>query len=153
VASLYCIVSFNYIYIYLRILSKARCSPPSSPKWLSLSESLAPLRLPSPNLAPQAQAQIKSQSTPLKSNSHTHSLQNQNYKETRQDNYNRMDKCLIGPQSVDEFMETFMPNMKLPEDFEKKDGLIFLNFQTAFDTEKKYAKAVVCDLPFHILRV
>jgi hypothetical protein len=109
---------------------------------------------PPPDLAPQAQAQIKSQSTPLKSDSHTHSLQNRNYKETRQDNYNRMDKCLIGPQSVDEFMETFMPNTKLPEDFEKKDGLIFLDFKVdAFDTEKVYAKAIVSDLLLHILPV
>jgi hypothetical protein len=64
-----------------------------------------------------------------------------------------MDKSLIGPQSVDEFMEMFMPNTKLPEDFEKKDGLIFLNFQTTFDTEKKYAKAIVSDFPLHILPV
>jgi hypothetical protein len=96
---------------------------------------------PPPDLTPKAQT--KSQSTPLKSDSHIHSLHNRNYRETRQDNYDRMDRCLIGPQSPDKFMDAFMPNTQLPEDFEQKDGSTFLNFKTAFETEKEYAKAVV----------
>jgi hypothetical protein len=64
-----------------------------------------------------------------------------------------MDRCLIGPQSPDKFMETFMLNTQLPEDFEQKDGSIFLNFKTVFGTEKEYAKAVVSDLAFDTMPV
>ena len=46
-----------------------------------------------------------------------------------------------------------MPNTKLPEDFEEKDGLIFFNFKNAFDTEKEYAKAVESDLAFGLIPV